>query len=402
MVDDSLPPPPPPRQRLSIAARLALIAFGTAFVTSFLPWVRVLFVSVNGTDGDGVISLVAAGIGFGSVVLSERSTRKVLAIHIMIVASGALTSLVFVYNLADVSRTAGESANDIFDLQVSPQFGLVVGAVVAPIALFCGVLRLTQHLSGRHRSEHELSAPSPWTPSDLVVGSIAVATIPIAVAPTLWAFSAVLVIALAAVLWFAARQSRIRRTCVVMSVVGIVIAAGGTVYGIVDTDNSTSFSSAMTDSLQGFPVDDLEACSNVYTSGTSTNDIDEPILCLDSGVETYVFPVTWECEDGRTLVSTEYGWGYVDDTWSTVGEAPYDRCQSSAQELCTEIFSDGTSTDATWVDDVIECFDAEGEIDYVLTTRWDCFDSEQVQLSNRYGWGYLGKTWVGGQDTPFC
>ncbi|MFM8858269.1 MAG: hypothetical protein ACKOI2_13940 [Actinomycetota bacterium] len=407
MVDDSLPPPPPPRQRLSITARLALIAFGTAIVASFLPWVRVLFVTVNGTDGDGVISLVAGGIGFGSVILSERSTRRLLLVHASIVVSAALTSIVFVYNLADVSRTAGESSNDIFDLQVSPQFGLVVGAVAAPIALFCGVLRLSQHLTSRSLTKRNLTdggagGPEPWTPSDLLVSCIAVATLPIAVAPTLWALSAVLVIALAAILWFAARRSRIRRTCAVLSVIGIVIAAGGTVYGIVDTDNSTTLSSAMTDSLQGFPVDDLETCSNVYASGTSTNDIDEPSLCLDSGVETYVFPVTWECEDGRTLVSTEYGWGYIDDTWSTVGEAPYDRCRSSAEVSCADIFSDGTSTNESWVDDVIECFDANGEIDYVLTTRWDCFDSDEVQLSNRYGWGYLGKKWVGGEDAPFC
>lgn len=402
MVDDSLPPPPPPRQRLSITTRLALIAFGTAIVTSFLPWVRVLFVSVNGTDGDGVISLVAAGIGFGSVFLSERSTWRTLLLHAMAVASAALASLVFVYNLADVSRTAGRSANDIFDLQVSPQFGLVVGAVAAPIALLCTVLRLSQHLSGRRSSENGSTASPPWTPPDLIVACIAVATVPFAVAPTLWALSAVLVIALAAILWFAARPSRIRRTCAVLSIIGLVIAAGGTVYGIVDSDESTSLSSAMVDSLQGFPVDDLEACSIVYAAGTSTNDIDEPILCLDSGVETYVFPVTWECEDGRTLVSTEYGWGYVDDTWSTVGEAPYDRCRSTAQVPCTGIFADDASTDESWINDVIECFDAIGEIDYVLTTRWDCFDSEEVQLSNRYGWGYVGKKWVAGEDAPFC
>jgi hypothetical protein len=101
-------------------------------------------------------------------------------------------------------------------------------------------------------------------------------------------------------------------------------------------------------------------------------------------------------------VSNDYGWGYDDSEWSTVGEAPYDRCRSTAQEPCTEIFADGTPTDGTWIDDVVECFDANGEIDYVLTTRWDCFDSDEIQVSNRYGWGYLGKKWVGGEEAPFC
>jgi hypothetical protein len=202
--------------------------------------------------------------------------------------------------------------------------------------------------------------------------------------------------------WFAGRSSRIRRASSVLSIIGIVIAAGGTAFGIVDTDGGTTLSSQITDSFQGLPVDDLEACDDVFAAGRSTSEIDEPTLCLDSGVETYVFPVTWECEDGRTLVSNDYGWGYDDSEWSTVGEAPYDRCRSTAQKPCTEIFSDGTPTNETWIDDVVECFDANGEIDYVLTTRWDCFDSDEIQVSNRYGWGYIGKKWVGGEDAPFC
>lgn len=387
---------------MSSTARLTLVALGVAFIASFLPWIRVLFISVNGTDGDGVISLVSAGVGFGLVILTERARARPILVHSGVVISAAVTSLVFVYNLANVSRTAERSVDDIFDLRVSPQFGLVIGAVAAPIALFCGVLRLTQHLSGRRQSESGTDTPPPWTASDLLVASLAVSTLPIAVAPTLWAVSLLLVIALTAIMWFAGRKSRIRRTGSVLSAIGIVIAAGGTVYGIVDTDGGTTLSSQITDSFQGLPVDDLEACGDVFAAGRSTSEIDEPTLCLDSGVETYVFPVTWDCEDGRALVSNDYGWGYDDSTWSTVGEAPYDRCRSTAQKPCTEIFADGTSTNETWVDDVIECFDANGEIDYVLTTRWDCFDSDEIQVSNRYGWGYIGKKWVGDDDAPFC
>lgn len=397
VVDDSLPPPPPPRRRLALTTRLALAALIAAFVSSFLPWVRVLFISVNGTDGDGMISLVTAGLGIGCVVLVERTTWRPLVAHTGAVVSAAVTSVVFVYNLADVSRAAGQSANAVFDLQVSLQFGLVLGAVAAPIALFATVVGLSDHLAERRGV-----AAHPWSSFELVVAGLAVSTLPFAVAPSLWAVSALLAIVLAALLLFAGRRSLLPRAGVVLCAVGIVIAAAGTVYGIVDTDDGTTLSSSMTDSLQGIPVDDLEDCADVFAAGTATADVDEPLMCLDSGVETYVFPVTWTCEDGRTLVSNDYGWGYQDDEWSTVGEAPYDRCRSTADKPCTEIFADGLMTDPTWIDDFIECFDENGEIDYVITTRWDCFDSDEVQLSNRYGWGYLGKKWVGGEEAPFC
>lgn len=382
---------------MALTARLALVALAVAFVASFLPWVRVLFISVNGTDGDGMISLFTAGLGFGFVFLSERISRRLLLVHAAAIVSASLTSLVFVYNLADVSRTARTSTNELFDLQVSPQFGLIAGAVASPIALFAVLTRLTHVLVERRGG-----TAAPWSGLDLFVASIAISTLPFALSPTLWAVSLLLVIALATIVWFATRRSRLRTICTVLSVIGLVIAAAGTVYGLVDADDGSPLSSAITDSLQGFPVEDLEDCADVFAAGTATSEIDEPTLCLDAGVETYVFPVTWECEDGRTLVSNDYGWGFDDREWSTVGEAPYDRCRSTAERPCSEIFADGTMTDETWVDDFIECFDDNGDIDYVITTRWECFESDEVQLSNRYGWGYVGKEWIGGEEAPFC
>ncbi len=396
-----LPPPPPapsaPANRLSLTTRLTLVAFATAFVASLLPWVRVLFVSINGTDGDGRITLVTAAVGFGCVVAVGRVTRRHLLLQACAVLSATLTCLVFVYNLADVSRTAGDAANDIFDLQVSPQFGLLVGAVAAPVSLLTTIIGFGALVRTRTGG-----SPRPWTGPDLLAASLAVSALPFALSPSLWAMSLVLVFALSAVLWFGTRRSRIHTTCSVVVVIGLIVAAGGTVYGLVDDGGGTSMSADMRNSLQGLPVEDLSECREVYRSGTSTAEIDEPILCLDGNVETYVFPITWECEDGRTLVSNEYGWGYVDESWSTVGEAPFDRCRSTAQQSCAEIFVAGATTLEEWADDYLECFDADGEIDYVITSRWDCFDSDEVQLSNRYGWGYVGQPWISGEDSPFC
>ncbi len=394
MVEDTLPPPVP-RPRLTLTTRLALIGLACSFVASFMPWVRVVFISVNGTDGDGVITLVTSAIGFCLVLASERAHTRTLACHSGAIISAAVTSLVFVYNLADASHAAGDSADALFDLQVSPQFGLIAGAVAAPIALFLAIVRLRNHLKMRK------GAPStPLLPADLLAGSLAVSALPFALSPSLWAISALLVITLSLVLWFGTRPRRIRMMSSVLAVIGLVIAAAGTVYGLLDRNEQSGLSSALTDSLQGIPVDDLEDCDDIYTAGTPT--IEDAILCLDNGVETYVFPITWDCKDGRTLVSNDYGWGYVGNTWSTIEEAPFDRCRSTANKACTDIFVDGETTREEWSDDYIECFDADGEIDYVITSRWDCYDSDEVQLSNRYGWGYIGKKWITGEEGPFC
>lgn len=390
-------PPPVPRPRLSLVTRLVLISLACAFVTSFLPWVRVLFISVNGTDGDGMITLVTAALGFGCVLAGERTAIRPLVFHVGLIVMTAITALVYVYNLADVAHAAGNSTDEIFDLQVSPQFGLIVGAVAAPIAMFAAILRLRDHLAIRSGSP-----TTPWSRTDLLAGSLAVSALPFALSPSLWVVSALLVIVLALVLWFAGRPRRMRTACSVLTAIGLAVASGGTVYGIVDDGDGTTLSSAVTNSLQGLPVEDLEACVDVYADGTPTNDVDDAILCLDNDVETYVFPITWDCHDGRTLVSNDYGWGYSDGEWTTIGEAPFDRCNSAADTSCTEIFVGGEPTREEWADDYIECFDPEGEIDYVITSRWDCFDSDDVQLSNRYGWGYIGKEWIAGEESPFC
>jgi hypothetical protein len=299
--------------------------------------------------------------------------------------------------VADVSRTAADSTNSIFDMQISPQFGLIAGAVAAPIALFVTVVRLRDHLRERKDLPY-----APWSRSDLLTGCLAVSTVPFALSPSLWAVSALLVIALALALWFGARRTDRVMACSVLTVIALVVAAGGTVHGLLRTDDGLQMSSDMSASLQGLDVEDLKDCVDVYTDGTPTSDLDEADLCMDDGVETYVFPITWECEDGRTLVSNDYGWGFAGDEWTTVGEAPFDRCRSSADRPCADIFVDGEPTREEWTDDYIECFDPDGDIDYVITSRWDCYDSTEVQLSNRYGWGYIGKEWVGSEDAPFC
>ncbi len=382
---------------MALVTRLLLGAFALAFVASFLPWVRVLFITVNGTDGDGMITLATAGIGFGLVLLGERISRRRVVVAAGVTACAALTTLVYVYNLADVSHAAGESADEFFDLGVSPQFGLILGAIAAPIALLLSILKVNEELAVRKGL-----MPRSWSKVDLLAAGLAVTALPFALSPTLWAVSLLIAIVLASVLWFASRRSRIRTACSVLTVVGLIISSAGTVYGLIKGDDSTSLSSTLTDSLQGLPVDDLEECAELYENGSPTNDLAEPTLCLDSGVETYVFPITWECQDGRTLVSNDYGWGFRDDEWTTVGEAPFDRCNSSAEKRCVEIFVDGELTSEEWTDDYIECFDDSGDIDYVITTRWDCFDSDEVQLSNRYGWGYVGEEWFSGEEAPFC
>lgn len=373
--------------------RVALGAFAVTFVCSFLPWKRALFITVNGTDGDGVITLFTSAIAFGCILLAHRSTRRrALVMWTLATIAAVTTAFVYAYHLADVSRIARENADQLVDLSVSPQFGLILGACAAPIGLMASVVSIRT----RSRQVHP-----PWGRSDLIVSALAVSTVSFAFAPDMWAISALLVVVSIASVWWSARR-HMRTTVIGLAVLGLVISSAGTVYGLVDRTTSESLSDSMTDSLQGMPTSNLDECRDVFTQGRSTSEVDEPLVCLDNGNETYVFSVTWDCADGRTLLSNDYGWGYRDGTWSTVGDVPFDRCNSTASQPCTVLFSDGAITQESWANEFIECFDSAGDIDYVLTSRWPCFDSDDVQLSNRYGWGYVGKPWISGEDSPFC
>ncbi|MSX16728.1 MAG: hypothetical protein F2805_10460, partial [Actinobacteria bacterium] len=70
--DDVVIPPPPAngtgvvnaevaKTKISIEA-VAKVSLLVALIGSFLPWARVFFVTINGTDGDGIITAILSSI----------------------------------------------------------------------------------------------------------------------------------------------------------------------------------------------------------------------------------------------------------------------------------------------------------------------------------------------------
>lgn len=223
----------------------------------------------------------------------------------------------------------------------------------------------------------------------------------IALITTAWTIGIGLALCVIVTIVLATRAPRSRLPWVLAAIAGLALATTGIVFGILDEDDGPT-SRSPTEAPTDVPIGDLTRCTRFFSAGLPTGQIDEPVRCLDNGSETYVFPIIWNCADGRTLIVNDYGWGYRDGLWSTSGEAPFENCRSSADMPCREIFADGTQTRAEWNEGYLECFDDEGKIDYVVTSRWECFDSNEIQLTNRYGWGYLGQPWSANEDSPFC
>ena len=76
---------------------------------SFGPWAKVLgIISVNGTDGDGWIVIVAAIVAIGLITLRERRGLRLWSLILAAVA-GALAAATAIYDWTDLNRVADET-----------------------------------------------------------------------------------------------------------------------------------------------------------------------------------------------------------------------------------------------------------------------------------------------------
>jgi hypothetical protein len=123
---------------MSKRAKLAIWAGASAalmVVGALGPWAKAFgFISVSGTDGDGVIVLIAALVVGGAVLLRLRGTRVwVVVVGVIAALAGAATSI---YDLANIKSVVSDSSG-----AVTVGWGLwldsiaSVSAVVAILAL---------------------------------------------------------------------------------------------------------------------------------------------------------------------------------------------------------------------------------------------------------------------------
>lgn len=120
--------PPPSAKSSWDGIRIAgAVGAGVVIVGSVSPWatVNTAFgsISVNGTDGDGTITLILGAVALGFFVFGHYLTSWIVA---------AVAGAVLAYDLVDISRAVGEGSNEFASISVG--WGLyfaLVGAVAA-------------------------------------------------------------------------------------------------------------------------------------------------------------------------------------------------------------------------------------------------------------------------------
>jgi hypothetical protein len=125
---------------------------GGAFVGSFLPWASAGIFTVNGTDGDGVMTLIASAIAGGcyGYHIQDRASRKGVRIAALVLM--VITALIYVVDFADISTMVD---NDF--ITVSPGIGLILGT----IGSIAAVIALIVEMAKRRPSASE---PQGWSP----------------------------------------------------------------------------------------------------------------------------------------------------------------------------------------------------------------------------------------------
>lgn len=151
MSDDAFPPPPPPKTppppppaastsvsstapNRSTAQNVSLVALVAAFAGSFLPWFTasapfIGSLTANGTEGDGKVTAVLAGLGVALVLLGRNKNRNywlgpmVLSLLVVLVAG---------YNVNDVIET--DSTLGIEFAEFSVAYGLWLVLVASGVA----------------------------------------------------------------------------------------------------------------------------------------------------------------------------------------------------------------------------------------------------------------------------
>jgi hypothetical protein len=103
-------------------------AFALAVIGSIGPWATLGIFSKAGTDGDGVISLVAASVGIIAALVAWQGSRVVIGIL------GVVVAAVGIIDIGDVSSSGAE----LFGQEIKPSVGwglwlVTIGGVAAAV-----------------------------------------------------------------------------------------------------------------------------------------------------------------------------------------------------------------------------------------------------------------------------
>jgi hypothetical protein len=123
---------------------LAVLSLVVMILGSFGPWIRALFVSVSGTEGDGLYFAIGAAIALGSLwVYASTGRRAALIWPILLGAGVAADSARIIYEVEQESRAElfGEEI-DVAQVLWGLYATLIAGAAVTLLCLYLAL----QHL----------------------------------------------------------------------------------------------------------------------------------------------------------------------------------------------------------------------------------------------------------------
>jgi Protein of unknown function (DUF2510) len=141
----TMPPAASPQRPSSTAVKCLI--FGGAVVLavgSLLPWVKasagIFSVTKNGTDGDGVITIVIAGlVALLYLVIKQRPATEWVALSL-----GGVAAAVAIYDIVDVSNRAHDLSASNSAVSASVGIGLIIAAVGAVAIIIGGIIGIKE------------------------------------------------------------------------------------------------------------------------------------------------------------------------------------------------------------------------------------------------------------------
>lgn len=137
-------PQPSPRSWTVHVAVLVLVGAATLALGSFLPWVKAsagpLTVTTNSIDGDGVLTLILAGL----VVLLFALVKPRRLAAILTTTLGAFAALIALYDTGNIANKAHDLASSSSGVTASVGAGLLLAAAAAVAVLVGGMIGIVE------------------------------------------------------------------------------------------------------------------------------------------------------------------------------------------------------------------------------------------------------------------
>lgn len=361
-------------RHLSLVERVTVGAVGMSLLSVFMPWARVLVFSYQGTDSDwgiiiGLCSVLALLLfAFDIEQVKNKSQQRDIATGLC--AVNAVLYLYCAIRFADVIDVGGDA---------SLLWGVVSFGVGMYVGVISSVAALTMLVVDRISRGKEIGMRFRVC---LIAGAVGV----VSLAVSRWGVLSIVAACLAFGLLVNGRKTVPRRVFSAGAAV-LALTFGGGVGRVVSTNASSRESSPK--------------CVELMAEGADVAAVEEATTCVDKkGNATFLMTMTNECKSGKVLVYNDEGWGYRGEKWTKIGEAPVGRCNSSATEQCSDIFKAGKITQKSWTS-VNECLDGN-DVKILFTMSMPCFLDDREYVYNEYGWGFVGKPWNRGSDSPNC